>query len=45
MDQQRYTDPSLTPDKPTGTSELGIPLYEYESNLSDINAGISSGSN
>lgn len=36
IDQQRYTDPSLTPDKPTGTSELGIPLYPHESVRSDI---------
>jgi hypothetical protein len=30
IDQERYTDPSLTPDKPTGTSEFG-PVYFHES--------------
>ena len=30
IDQERYTDPSLTPDKPTGISEFG-PVYFHES--------------
>ena len=32
LDQQRYTDPSLTPDKPTGTSKFGT-VYHHESFL------------
>jgi hypothetical protein len=32
IEQQRYTDPSLTPNKPTGTSEFG-PEYLHESFL------------
>jgi hypothetical protein len=34
INQQRYTDPSLTPDKPTGTSEFGRE-YLHESFLPD----------